>query len=536
MLAIPFVVRLTHGGEALPGTTVAGIDVAGMDAAALRARLRPLANPRRAVVVLAGEERLTVRPADAGYRLDLDATVQRALDAGRDGALGGLPATVAGLLSERDVALDADVDRVALRRTVETLARRVDEPSFPGALKISDDGLDVTAEPPRAGRLLDREQLRARLRRALLERSSGPLRVAVRATPVVSAEEVDAIATEAGDYLASPLTLLGAGAPFQVGRAELARALVLEPLDDGSEVRLGVDDEAVAAIVARFAHARDRPPRDARVSAGAGGVVVDGKEDLTWRPRAADVSIVPARAGRAVQQKRLATAIARAVRDGSHNARVPTRRVAPEVTTREARSADRLIGTFTTYYEPGQPRVTNIQTMARAVDGTVIAPGGQFSLNGIVGERTRAKGYLPAPFIADGRLVPSVGGGVSQFATTTYNAAYFAGLQLDTSQPHSLFIDRYPAGREATLNHPDIDLAWTNDTDAPVLVRAAAGDTSVTVSLYGDNGGRVVSAVTGARRPVPGGDFSIEVTRVVRRPGGDTERTPRTTTYDLLDE
>jgi vancomycin resistance protein YoaR len=117
-----------------------------------------------------------------------------------------------------------------------------------------------------------------------------------------------------------------------------------------------------------------------------------------------------------------------------------------------------------------------------------------------------------------------------------YNAAYFAGLQLDTSQPHSLFIDRYPAGREATLNYPDIDLAWTNDTDAPVLVRAAAGEDSVTVSLYGDNGGRTVSAVNGSRRPVPGGDFSIEVTRVVRHPGGRTDRSSRTTTYDLLDE
>ncbi|HST38780.1 MAG TPA: VanW family protein [Conexibacter sp.] len=537
VIAIPLVVRLTHSGEALPGTTVAGTDVGGLDADALRTRLRTIAAPRRAVVVLAGEERLTVRPAEAGYVVDVDATVRRALDAGRDGALGGLPATYGGLFAERDVELVAEVERVPLRRTVETLARRVDEPSFPGALQISDDGLSVTAEPPRAGRVLDREQLRSRLRTALLERSGGPVRVTVREAPVASVEAVEAVATEAGDYLASPLTLLGTGRPVTVAPAELASALVLEPRDGGREVRLGVDGEALAAIVTRVAEERDRPARDARVAAGASGVVVDGKEDLTWRPRAADgVSIEPARAGRTVDQRRLAAAITRAVRAGTHNVRVPTRRVEPAVTTRQARAADQLIGTFTTYYEPGQPRVTNIQTMARAVDGAVVAPGEQFSLNGRVGERTRAKGYLPAPFIADGRLVPSIGGGVSQFATTMYNAAYFAGLQLDTSQPHSLFIDRYPAGREATLNYPDIDLAWTNDTDAPVLVRALAGDDSVTVSLYGDNGGRTVSAVNGARRPVPGGDFSIEVTRVVRFPDGRTDRSARTTTYNLLDE
>jgi vancomycin resistance protein YoaR len=247
------------------------------------------------------------------------------------------------------------------------------------------------------------------------------------------------------------------------------------------------------------------------------------------------VSIAPARAGSRIDQPALARAISAAVRDGSHRAQARSRRIAPQVTTRAARRASQLIGTFTTAYEPGQPRVTNIRTMARTVNGTVIAPGEQFSLNGITGERTRAKGYVPAPFIADGRLEPSVGGGVSQFSTTTYNAAYFAGLQLDSSQPHSAFIDRYPPGRESTLNYPDIDLTWTNDTDAPILVRATTTDTSVTVSLYGDNGGRRVSAIAGPRQP-SGDGFSIEVTRVIRYPGGRVTRTPRTTTYTPLDE
>ena len=85
-----------------------------------------------------------------------------------------------------------------------------------------------------------------------------------------------------------------------------------------------------------------------------------------------------------------------------------------------------------------------------------------------------------------------------------YNAAYFAGLQVDTHQPHSLYIDRYPPGREATLNFPDIDLKWTNDTDVPVLVRTFTRRRCVTVSLYGDNGGRRVSAKPGARSRRPG--------------------------------
>ena len=91
---------------------------------------------------------------------------------------------------------------------------------------------------------------------------------------------------------------------------------------------------------------------------------------------------------------------------------------------------------------------------------------------------------------------------MSQFSTTLYNAAYFAGLQIDGHRPHSFFIDRYPAGREATLNFPDIDLTWTNDTDVPVLIRTSTDNNSVAVSLYGDNGGRRVEAKAGAREPL----------------------------------
>jgi len=143
---------------------------------------------------------------------------------------------------------------------------------------------------------------------------------------------------------------------------------------------------------------------------------------------------------------------------------------------------------------------------------------------------------VPAPFISDNKIVPSVGGGVSQVSTTTYNAAYFAGLQIDHHQPHSEYISRYPPGREGTLNYPTIDLTWTNDTDAPILVRTATTGTSVSVTLYGNNGGRRVEAITDSGRPVPGGDFSMTVTRVVRYPDGRVARQPYITRYRSLDE
>jgi len=219
------------------------------------------------------------------------------------------------------------------------------------------------------------------------------------------------------------------------------------------------------------------------------------------------------------------------VRAGRHRATLPVEPVAPRVDAAAARRVRDLIGTFTTRFVCCEPRVTNIRLMAQAIDGTVIAPGEQFSLNGVAGERTRARGFVAAPFISGGKVVPSVGGGVSQLSTTMYNAAYFAGLRIDAHQPHSFYISRYPPGREATVDYGGIELLWTNDTRAPVLVRASTTATSVTVTLYGDNGGRRVSASASERRAVPGADFSITVTRTIRYPGGRVTREPTTTTY-----
>ena len=146
-----------------------------------------------------------------------------------------------------------------------------------------------------------------------------------------------------------------------------------------------------------------------------------------------------------------------------------------------------LIGEFTTAHERGEDRVINIQRMADLVRGAVIEPGDTFSLNDHVGQRTTGKGFVPAGVIYNGVFTEEVGGGVSQFATTLFNASFFGGLDFVSYQPHSIFIDRYPFGREATVNWPSVDLAVRNPTDSPVLIWSEYTDSSITVKLFGTN-------------------------------------------------
>ena len=144
-----------------------------------------------------------------------------------------------------------------------------------------------------------------------------------------------------------------------------------------------------------------------------------------------------------------------------------------------------VIGEFTTNYQPNETRNINIQRIAELTQGAVIEPGGEFSINNYVGRRTRENGFVDAGVILNGVFTTSVGGGISQYATTLFNAAFFAGLDFGDYQSHSIYLSRYPYGREATVNFPTVDLELLNNTPYGVLLWPTTDDTSITVTLYG---------------------------------------------------
>jgi vancomycin resistance protein YoaR len=223
----------------------------------------------------------------------------------------------------------------------------------------------------------------------------------------------------------------------------------------------------------------DRPARDARLRVEGDRVVV-----------------VPGIAARSID----GPATAKSLLDVPGALEHPVRfhRTPPEVTTAElaALRITELVSEFTTHYPPGRPRVTNIKRAAELLDGTILARGQTFSMNAALGERTATRGFVAAPTILGGRLVDSIGGGISQVATTLYNAAFFAGLDLIEHTPHSFYIDRYPMGREATISWGGPELVFRNDWDAALLMKLVASETSITVRFYSSSLGRRVETTT----------------------------------------
>ena len=285
------------------------------------------------------------------------------------------------------------------------------------------------------------------------------------------------------------------------------------------EPKLTVDDGTVKAGLDKLLAPVNQPARNASVKLASPQKVLDGKYDLAYTASDRGVTLDRGESGRGVDTTDAVRRLTEAVRTGGTTLSLPTKTLAPGNDTPKLAGVDQLIGTFTTYHPCCAPRVTNIHRMAELIDGTVVPAGETFSLNDAAGERTRATGFVPAPAIVDGELEDQLGGGVSQFSTTLFNAAWFAGLDIQKHQPHSLYISRYPPGREATLDWRSIDNVIRNDTKAPFVIRVRTTGTSITIGIYGHTGDREVSSVTGERRPSDNGGFRITVRRTIHQDG-----------------
>jgi vancomycin resistance protein YoaR len=308
--------------------------------------------------------------------------------------------------------------------------------------------------------------------------------------PTVSGAELADAARKANTALSAPLRLAYGETRWRVPRWRIAPLLQL-PQGGTTEVRIG--GRPAEQYLERLSATVSRKPEDARFQVAANGKIV-------IKPSAPGLQLdVPATA------KAIAAA---AFSPERRTANLVVRTATPARTTEVAKAmgiAD-VVASYTTTYGGTPGRLNNVQLVSRLIDGTLIEPGGTFSFNGTTGERTADKGFQEAPVIINGELQNGLGGGICQVSTTVFNAAFEAGLPITARANHALYIDHYPLGRDATVNYPDLDLRFVNDTKHWMLLRTFVGSGSLTVNLYGTPLGRRVESTTEPLRetgPVP---------------------------------
>ncbi|MCY7365763.1 MAG: VanW family protein, partial [Frankiaceae bacterium] len=520
-------VGLAGTGDGIPrGTTVRAVEVGGLSRAEAVSRLSTAFDTEQAssVSLVADGEVLQLDQTAAGLTLDVDATVDEALDVGFLDRLR----TFVG--AGRDVDPVPAVDEAALTASLTALAEGFDRAAREGSISFSPEAEPVP-EAPVTGRALD---VAGAADAVVEDYLSLRVEVPVELDEVSTTDEAvrEALEQVAEPAVAAPITVDVEGDELVLEPVDLAPALTITAVD--GELAPQLDGAVLREQLTGRLERVGVPAVDATFDISSGAPVV-----------------VPSQPGRSVSAEDLRTAVLSVLTDEApRRAAAPLSASAPRLPTEEAAGLGvvEVLGSYTSAFPCCQPRVTNIQTIADIVDGHVLKPGEQFDLNAFVGPRDTARGFVSAPQILRGEFVNDVGGGVSQFATALFNGYFFAGLKDITHSPHSYYISRYPPGREATVSFPLPDLIFENDSPNGVLIDTSYTGTSITVTMWGTKRFEEVRSVTEPRTRVreaevqyierpdciagKGGEgFDVVVTRVFVAGGREVTREDFTTRY-----
>jgi vancomycin resistance protein YoaR len=484
--------RLRTRGHVLPGVVLGGVEVSGFSESALRGLLEARRREvmARVLRIRVGDLEFPTRGEELGASVDVSGLVELALSRGRSGnLLEQFVWRARRFASNDELELVPSFDRRAWHEHVMAFERAALETPQEGGLSFA--GGKITRREPAAGQMVRHD--------VADERLSEALRVGARAVelptstriPVTTSEAVDEVEEAARRLLAGSIRLRVVWPPELPMPEEFAnseREVVLDPkrLWSALQVRevgerptrleLVFDNDALARALDEVKKRWERPSRDARF-------VVDRRNA---------VSIEPSTIGTSIDFAALATAILAA----PSNARWAELRLVPaeppRVSTELAHKLGvrGLVSQFTTHHPCCRPRVANIHRIADLVNGTIVLPGETFSLNALVGPRSRANGFEPAPTIVHGEIKDTFGGGISQFTTTLFNAVLDGGYQIVERQPHSFYFPRYPIGHEATLSFPKPDFMFKNDSAFGVVLITEYSGTFIRVKVFGDNEGR----------------------------------------------
>jgi vancomycin resistance protein YoaR len=464
----------------LPSVSVAGVDIGGLSHADARAKLQAELGPRLAepVRVTVGEEAFVIRPGKT-LELDVAATEQRAYQAGRESVLSRLGALLAPFAFTQEVDPVLEVlpgERSTVREQLRELTVR------PTNARLRMDGGEVVVRPGVAGTAVDVDPLLASVQAAALAGSDRVAASVREVAPAITTEEAEAVAQDVRTLLAAPVAIRQKKRRVgELGPARLAGLVRFQQA--AGTYKLALDPDGLRAALLPMVKTTLREPKDA-------GFRIVGKR----------VRVVPSKAGTTLDVRKAQNAVlAAGTGPGRRVATVGLTALAADLTTKEAKALGirEEISSFTTDMGASSAnRIHNVHLLGDYLDGTIVKPGQTFSYNRDIGPRTVERGFREGQMIWGGVLIPSIGGGVCQTATTIFNAAFEAGLPILSRSNHAFYISHYPMGRDATVSWGGPEFVFRNDLKKAILIKVSYTTATFTVTFYGTKQGRRVESST----------------------------------------
>ncbi|MGI9117463.1 MAG: VanW family protein [Gaiellales bacterium] len=464
-------------GSAIPaGTQIDGVDVGDMTTAEAKAKVRAHGQQvvARGVVFVAGGNRFAIDPAAINLRPNAQVAVRSAQRdssflerlLGRLGFAGAHEVPLTYLYSPSELAQAT----LPLRQATTVPARN--------AIVVKDANGRFPVRRSADGQRPNIGGIQAAIR--TIGQSGPDIDVPIVVTqPAITTDEAAQAAAAARSFVKAPHIVTLNSDPRRVPRSVALRAATFTQKDGA--VSFDLSRGVLRAFFSKAYGSRERAPRNAIFTTNAAG----------------KARIIGSRNGRGVDVDALAAAWQKDPTKHITPISIGVRYPALSSEKAQKMGVTQVVGEFFTPYTTGA-RIINIKRGAEILDQYIIPARATFSLNKALGERTEARGFVKAPMIGEGGLLKdSVGGGVSQIATTTFNAAFFSGLKLIAHTPHSFWITRYPKGREATVSWGGPELIFQNDWDAPVVILTHTDDSGITVKMLSAPLGRKVVAYEG---------------------------------------
>jgi vancomycin resistance protein YoaR len=459
----------------LPGVRVAGADVGGLSRPDARGRIETVIGERlrQSVDVVVNGKAFTVNPSNL-FTVDGTATERLAYESARSSFFDWIRALAVPFAVDQDVKPVLTVNPTARAALAREITKRTDGPV---SARISMKGTEPVVVAGRPGTQVDQAVVLALVRNAALRGLPG-----IEA-PILSVAAAEQAAAAARTAASAPVVLRFRHQEVgELGPRTIARLLRFQPQGGAFVVSLapeGIQRE-LGPLVEKFT----KNPVDASFRVVGKRVrVVKGRDGTTLDVAGAQAAVLGA-----------------ATESGVREADIGLTALEPKLSTEGARALGikRRVSTFTTDMGVSSSnRIWNVHLMADYIDGTIIKPGKTFSFNKVVGPRTPERGFREGQMILGSLLVPAIGGGVCQTATTLFNNAFELGLPVKERHNHSWYISHYPIGRDATVSWGGPDLKFKNDLDHAILIKTSYTDSTLTFSFFGTKQGRKVVSSTG---------------------------------------
>lgn len=482
--------RAINVDRALPGVSIQGVSLGGKDAEAIAAEVDALfPYPQQGSIVLTdGDRAWMLEPRQLGVEIDAQAMAAEALAVGRQGTfINRIEEQLEAWYRGHPIAPIVRFDQVVGSYFLGSIAAEIDRPTVEAAITV--DGTEVTATPGQVGRLVNLDKTLADIAEPVAVMHDAVIPLVIEETAPVVLDPTET-AEKARQILSQPLVFSAEdyeGLELSPGR--VGQLMRFEIDADSRDYRIGLDPDALHALLDPLAPELERDPQNARF------IFNDDTRQLDL--------LQPAVIGRTMDIQGSIEAIQNGVNQTQQDIPLAFDFDDPQVksdATAEQLNISEAVSVVSTYfYGSSAGRIQNIETASSAFHGLLVPPGGTLSMADVLGDISLDNGYAEALIIYGDRTINGVGGGVCQVSTTLFRAVFFGGYEIVERHPHAYRVGYYEQGPgspgpglDATVFVPLVDFKFRNDTDSWLLLETYIYGNQLLWKFYSTSDGRSV--------------------------------------------